>query len=155
LAKKMPRGSVWIFTIVALVLVALLSIGGLISFLVDYQWFNEVGYTGVFFARLINGFKIGIPLFAIIFILLYIYLKGMQKDFYRHSSTIPSNDERKSINRIFIIASLVVSFFISLSMASSLWLDILRYTNAAHFGISDPIFNIDIGFYMFRLPLLR
>jgi uncharacterized membrane protein (UPF0182 family) len=155
LANRLPKGRSLLFFFGALALMALMSIGGIIKLLVDYQWFKEVGYIGVFFTRLFNGLKVGIPLFVLLFVLLYTYLKGMQKDFYSHSGMIPSNVEKKALNRVFVLASLAVSFFIILSLARSLWMDIYKYINASYFGVTDPIFDMDIGFYMFKLPFLR
>jgi uncharacterized membrane protein (UPF0182 family) len=33
------------------------------------------------------------------------------------------------------------------------WEKILIYLNRTSFGITDPVFNRDVGFYMFSLPL--
>jgi uncharacterized membrane protein (UPF0182 family) len=44
-----------------------------------------------------------------------------------------------------------VALFMGFSESSS-WEKILIYLNRTSFGITDPIFNRDIGFYMFSLP---
>jgi len=141
--------------IIAVLIVLFLSFSTLINFFVDYQWFGEVGYTGIFLARIINQLKIGVPVFVVMSVLLFWYFRNMKKDFYRHSGLIESNQERKNYNRIIIILSLVLAFLVSTVVARGLWLDILRYINAVDFNVTDPIFFKDIGFYMFRLPLIN
>jgi hypothetical protein len=41
------------------------------------------------------------------------------------------------------------------STASANWLTVLEYLRQVPFGIDDPIFRIDISFYVFTLPLLK
>ena len=38
---------------------------------------------------------------------------------------------------------------------SSEWRDWILFTNRANFGIKDPQFHKDIGFYVFQLPFLQ
>jgi len=155
LVKWRRGGRAFLFVIIAVLIALFLSFSTLINFFVDYQWFGEVGYTGIFLARIINQLKIGVPVFAVMSVLLFWYFRNMKKDFYRHSGLIESNQERKNYNRIIIILSLVLAFFVSTVVARGLWLDILRYINAVDFNVTDPIFAKDIGFYMFRLPLIN
>ncbi|MCC7571406.1 UPF0182 family protein [Candidatus Micrarchaeota archaeon] len=155
MVKWRRRGRTFLFVIIAVLIVLFLSFSTLINFFVDYQWFGEVGYTGIFLARIINQLKIGVPVFVVMSVLLFWYFRNMKKDFYRHSGLIESNQERKNYNRIIIILSLVLAFLVSTVVARGLWLDILRYINAVDFNVTDPIFFKDIGFYMFRLPLIN
>ena len=127
----------------------------LLDFIVDYQWFEEVGYTSVFMAAIINKFRIGTPVFALMTVFLYLYFMNMKRDFYRKSRLIESNQDRKRYGKIILVLSLVLSFFISSVVAGSLWLDILKYINASDFSVMDPIFSKDVGFYIFKLPLLN
>ena len=36
-----------------------------------------------------------------------------------------------------------------------MWFEILQYLNGGNFGITDPVFNNDISFYVFKLPLIN
>lgn len=155
MARGVKRRRTVIFIVAVIVFALLFFLSSIINFIVDYQWFKEVNYASVFLARLINELRIGIPLFILLSILLFLYLKNMQKDFYKHSDIISSKKERKRMNRISIIVSIVLSFFISVVVARGLWLDILKYMNATNFNVTDPIFNKDISFYAFKLSLLR
>ena len=38
-------------------------------------------------------------------------------------------------------------------ISSSYWFEILKFLNAATFNLSDPLFNKDISFFIFKLPV--
>jgi uncharacterized membrane protein (UPF0182 family) len=57
----------------------------------------------------------------------------------------------KTLNNLILAAILIVSFVIA-SRASEQWNMALSYFNQQPFGNSDPLFNRDIGFYVFSLP---
>lgn len=144
-----------IYVIVGLVIILFFSFSSIISLIVDYQWFKEVNYLNVFLLRIINQFKIGVPLFILLSSLLFLYIKNMQRDYNRHSGVILDARDKKRINRIIMLFSVVAAFLISVIISRSLWLDILQFLNASNFNITDPIFKRDIGFYIFKLPLLQ
>jgi uncharacterized protein len=55
------------------------------------------------------------------------------------------------------VVSTILTVIIALVFASSLsgqWMDLLSWMNADSFGMRDPIFGIDLGFYIFRLPFI-
>jgi uncharacterized membrane protein (UPF0182 family) len=155
LNKKSGRGRKFVIAAVGLVIMLFLLLMALLDFIVDYQWFEEVGYTSVFMAGIINKFRIGIPVFALVTVFLYLYFMNMKRDFYRKSRLIESNQDRKRYGKIILVLSLVLSLFISSMVAGSLWLDILKYINSFDFNVADPIFSKDVGFYIFKLPLLN
>ena len=62
--KNSGRGRRLVFAAVGLVIMLFLLLTVLLDFIVDYQWFEEVGYTSVFMAGIINKFRIGLPVFA-------------------------------------------------------------------------------------------
>jgi uncharacterized membrane protein (UPF0182 family) len=41
------------------------------------------------------------------------------------------------------------------SAAAGLWKEVLLYINSQPFGATDPIFNKDVGFYVFALPVIN
>lgn len=153
--KKSGRGRKLVFAAVGLVIMLFLLLMALLGFMVDYQWFEEVGYTSVFMAGIINKFRVGIPVFALMTTFLYLYFINMKRDFYRKSRLIESNQDKKRYGKIILVLSLVLSFFISSVVAGSLWLDILKYMNASNFNVAEPVFSKDVGFYIFKLPLLN
>jgi uncharacterized membrane protein (UPF0182 family) len=54
----------------------------------------------------------------------------------------------------YVWAIIVLSFsFIMGSSASKSWMTFLQFLHRSPFGVSDPIFHRDVGFYLFTLPL--
>ena len=138
--------------VVACVLLFMLFFNTLLTFVTDYQWFQEVGYEKVFLTKLFT-IKIGIPIFIILTILIYFYFLGIKKDYYRKVSTVYIGLKKKGKpDRIcrshgyFLIATIMFS--------GDLWFEWLKFFKATPFGQQDPIFNNDISFYIFKLPLI-
>lgn len=150
--KKSGRGKKLVAAAIGLVIMLFLLLMVLLDFIVDYQWFEEVGYTSVFMAAIINKFRIGTPVFALMTVFLYLYFMNMKRDFYRKSRLIESNQDRKRYGKIILVLSLVLSFFISSVVAGSLWLDILKYINASDFSVMDPIFRRTWVFIFLSFP---
>ncbi|MCT4509921.1 MAG: UPF0182 family protein [Tepidibacter sp.] len=141
-----------------LVLMAITVVGffsQIITFLSDYNWFKEVGYTSTFIKQIFSKLYIAVPIFFILGILIYIYLTGIKKSYYLHMNVVTSKEEEKPIRIITLLGTIIISLLFSLRISSSLWMEILQFTNATLFNIKDPIFNNDISFYVFKLPLIN
>ena len=64
-------------------------------------------------------------------------------------------DLAKIANRLVLIVSIIAIVVIGLIMGSffsSKWELFLRFTNAASFGVTDPLYGKDLSFYIFELP---
>lgn len=143
-------------TALFIILVVILGLfGALIGFITDYLWFRELGYTSVFFKQLFTQLKLGIPTFLILTALSYIYLMGLKKGYYKRVEIAANPAIReKTLNFIALGISAVFGILITLTTVTRLWFEILKFTNSTEFGIADPIFNMDISFYVFRLELI-
>ncbi|PKM88739.1 MAG: UPF0182 family protein [Firmicutes bacterium HGW-Firmicutes-12] len=108
----------------------------------DWTWFNVLGYDTVFWQMLLSKFVIGGAVFLVAFLIsilnLYIIHRVAKKSF-RPLIALP----------IALLIALLVG-----SNAGASWMTILQSYNAVPFGINDPQFNIDIAFYVFKLPFL-
>jgi len=155
-AKKKKRGN---RGLTALILVIILIIGlflALISFLTDLLWFFEMGYQSVFLTKLFTQLKIGIPTFIILGILSYLYLMAIKRGYYKKVES-PDNDVSitKKLNRIALGLSVVFSGVATYYLASRAWFEVLKFINSTGFDIKDPLFNLDISFYVFKLDLIK
>lgn len=79
----------------------------------------------------------------------------MKKRYYKKVNINIKEKEEKKLNLGFAILSGGISLFVSIVFAENLWLIILRYLNRTDFNLNDPIFNKDLSFYMFSLPLFK
>ncbi|WP_129598729.1 UPF0182 family protein [Anaerophilus nitritogenes] len=152
----MKKSAGWLLGVLMIGVIFLLtSFGTIIHFVTDYQWFYEVGYTKVFLTKLMTQFKIGIPFFIVFTLLIHFYLLSIKRSYNKKIHTSYVGMSEKKINRIILGISSLFSFFATLTVNSSLWFEILKFLNGTNFNIKDPIFNHDIGFYMFKLPLIQ
>ena len=140
---------------VALALLILIVVFiGFIGYITDFLWFKELGYLGVFFKKLFTQLKIGIPTFVIITLLAYLYFKFIKKGYYK--KVIANElDESKRINLISWIMAAVFGGIVTFFTVKNLWFNWLQFANSTEFGYDDPIFGLDVSFYVFKLDFLH
>ena len=141
--------------IIIFILFIVNSFSTIIDFITDYQWFQDLGYTKSFLTRVFTQFKIGIPTFIILFGIIYSYLMYIKKSYYKEFKVNPPEKGEKRLNIAFGLASALISLFASSIFAGNLWFNILQIINRTDFNITDPIFNKDLSFYIFSLPLIK
>jgi len=110
----------------------------IINLYTSYLWFIEVGYVDVFLKILSTRVLLFVTVTIFYFIIIFLNVKLVE------------NNLRKRFNFIIPIA-LVVAFIAGLFTTGN-WETVLRYFNQMPFGIQDPVFNMDISFYVFSLP---
>jgi uncharacterized membrane protein (UPF0182 family) len=145
--------------IVGLVFVALIVVPWLASFFTDWLWFKEVGFQTVFATSLM--WRIG--LFFIGGALAFTFFYGNVRVARGAGSGFPvlfvnrgdgvNVDVSRLFTKLFFPAAIVLSFLTAVSL-SAWWLTLLKGMNGVALGARDPLFNRDISFYLFRLPLI-
>ena len=142
-------------------LVLLLSLRGIARFYTDYLWFDSLGRTDVWGRVLLAKIALFLIFVAIFFILIWVNLLIVDR---LKPAVRPPGPEEEMLGRFHDILSgrtrlvrLVVSVVFSLLAASGVsnqWEEWLLFVNRKDFGVVDPLFGTDIGFYVFRLPFL-
>jgi hypothetical protein len=146
------KGSIFVLGVFVLVFLLINSFTGIIKFVTDYLWFKEVGYTQTFLTRIKAQMVIGLPVFIILTIFLYVFVKRLKKKYDEESEVISVN---KKVNLAIKLISAGASLLITLNITSTMWFQILQYINSQDFGTLDPIFNNEVSFYVFKLPLIN
>ncbi len=125
------------------------------SLIAELQWFNEVGYTRTFLTRAMAVVALTVPIFLILFVISFLYFKGITKKY--DSAIYPPKPTKEIVarNKTFYLASGVFFLFISINIAMNYWYVILQFLNSVDFNIADPIFGMDVSFYVFKLPLIN
>ncbi|MFI7603338.1 UPF0182 family protein [Actinoplanes sp. NPDC049681] len=155
------RGRVTVGVLVGVFLLFTLLGWGIDAY-TDYLWFDEVAFTGVFtgvlVTRLLLFLAIGLAMALIIAVNLYLAYR--LRPLLRPHSAEQATLERyrmviqPRLGTWVAVISIVIGFFAGLS-AQSRWKDWMLFQNAQPFGVKDPQFNVDVGFYVFDYPLLR
>ena len=132
-------------------------IPSLVRFTTDYFWYQEVGYQSVFTTELSTKTL----LFAVAAIVAFAFVSlnarhatsGLSKSpvLWRVSPELPPVDISRSLSRVVKPFAIAIAILFGLT-ASGHWMDMLQMMNASSFGLNDPVFGRDIGFYVFVLP---
>jgi uncharacterized membrane protein (UPF0182 family) len=152
----------WLIGIAVLLVVLLLSARGLARVFTDYLWFKEVGFSHTWRA-LIEAKLFPALIFAVVFfVLLFVNLIVADRLAPLARSTGPEDEiierYRSIVDPYAGRIRFAVAFFFAIVMGSgvaSQWRDWILFSNATKFGVKDPQFHRDIGFYVFKLPFLQ
>ncbi len=159
----MNKRTIWILVIFA-VLYMLISFVS--SFFIDYEWFRINEGLSIFWILFFTKFNVH-SFFAVIFVALFflnfllIRILGGKGRIFTHNILsklhIPLLGSPKRALFIILTAGVIVVGFMMGGAASAFWKEYLLFQNAVPFeGFpADPIFNLDIGFYVFSLPFYQ
>ncbi|UZQ48565.1 UPF0182 family protein [Clostridium kluyveri] len=151
----MKRKMLW-SSLIVILFVCILFLNKIVDFIINVEWYKEVGYLTVYFTKLIAICKLMIPLFIIIYISIVLYWKSLRLSIIKYRRAFEVNNNKvKNEKRIFIIVNFIVSFLFSYAFAATYWYRILQFNNSVPFNIKDPILNLDVSFYIFKLPLIQ
>lgn len=151
----MKKRTAGITTLIVLILI-IAFFDRIVDFIVNIKWFKEVGYLSVYFTKIIAVLELMVPIFLIVYIGIWLYYRSIRKSVIKLQDVVDVTPKKKSLEKkIFIITDLLVSFLISYGVASNYWYRILQFANSTNFNVKDPIFNMDISFFIFKLPLIE
>jgi uncharacterized protein len=161
LPRVSRRGKVT-FAVVGAVIVVLIFMDQLVDLWTNWQWYSEVGYTNVFggllrtriWLFLLFGLGVGA------FVGVNLYLAFRLRPLLRANSP-----EQHALERYRMVLSpriglwvtavgAVIGLFAGIS-GQGHWQQWLLFINGGDFGVKDPQFNTDVGFYVFDFPFWR
>ena len=160
---RFSRRSKIIAGLILLVLLAgILSLRGMARMWTDYLWFDSLGHGDVWTEMLVYRVVLSVIFIAIFFLLLYSNLAiadrlapdarppGPEEDLLRHYHDAVGHRRR--------LVSVVVAGLFALIVGGGTggeWQKAMLFFNSVDFGIDDPQFSRDIGFYVFQLPFIQ
>jgi len=146
------------FILVAAVL--LLAVPSAAALYTDWLWFQELGYQSVFLRTYKAQSLLFLATFTVAFVFLYVNLRIARRALSRPQFILGTTEdgrpivvESKSLAGLLLPVAVVVAFVLGISAANH-WLEWLTALNAVPFGDRDVLFNRDVGFYIFQLPVL-
>ncbi len=161
-ARLSRRGRVVIAVVIAALIILLLSLRGIAGFYTDFLWFDSLGYSSVWRGVLVAQVLLALVFIAAMFVLLWINLfiadriapsfrpPGPEEEFVkRYHDTVGA---RAGLVRVGVAALFALFWGAG---AGSRWQDWILWRNSVDFGVDDPQFGVDVGFYVFELPFIR
>ena len=156
------------------VIVLLFALGRITSVVVDWAWFSSIGYVGVFWTAFVTKAVLFVVVFAVSTLLLWANAALAYRFAARPRPRIPAVLDpgvatfqafprslagsyalqlSPLVWRLIIVAvALILGLFIAMGETGR-WDLILRFLYQAPYGQIDPLFDKDIGFYLFSLPV--
>jgi len=156
-------------TIVAFAVVALLLASGVIAeFYTDVLWFRDLGQASVFWRTLGWRWASGALSAVLFFLLLFVNLRiaralapvKMPRIDGAPAAPLEAalQQIRERVGQVGGVAVLIVSVVASLVVGAAVaqsWQTLALAVTGGSFGVADPQFGRDLGFYFFTLPALR
>ncbi len=142
----------WALVILAALIFWVMQSG--VDLYTDYLWFQHLGFESVLltglWARLGVGLAVAVPVVLLFWFNLFL-ARGLsiRNILFFSDETLVA---QKYVAWLIWLAGLALGWLTALT-ASADWLLFLRFFNQQPFNLADPIFNQDVGFYIFSLPL--
>lgn len=148
---------------IALVAVLLLLFGPrVIDTYVQWLWFGELGYRSVFttqlVTRLVIFLAVALVIGAVVFAALALAYRSRPVFVPDAHPNDPVARYRTAVMtrlRLIGIGVPVVIGVLSGVVAQTYWVRVQLFLNGGDFGVADPQFGLDLGFYAFDLPFYR
>ncbi len=148
---------------IALTVVVLLLVGPrLVDAYVDWLWFGELGYRSVFSTVLVT--RIVVFLVATLVVGAIVFA-GLALAYRTRPVFVPTAGPNDPVARyrtavmarlkLFGIGVPAVIGLFSGAIAQSYWARVQLFLHGGDFGVTDPQFGKDLGFYAFDLPFYR
>ena len=155
------RGRSVLLVVVIVLFLLATSLSGIASVYTDYLWFDSLDLSSVW--RTILGARVALAaiFIGVFFALMLVNLILADRLAPRFRPPGPEEEllERyhdvvdRRAGAIRVIVSLVLAVVAGAGVSSQ-WNDWILFTNRVDFGIKDPLFDTDVGFYVFQLPFL-
>ena len=147
--------------VVGVLLLALFSARGVAGAYTDYLWFDSVGFTGVWTGVIWAK----VSLFAIFTVGFFLLMWGNLRIAAGIAPEVrPAGREEDALESVHAVVDprsglvrLVIAVVFALLFGVGVighWEDWILFRNHVSFGVDDPQFGRDVGFYVFRLPFL-
>ncbi len=159
-AQRRFNGRVGLIVVGAIAFFVLIFGRGIASFWIDLLWHRALGRSDIFWGQLTAKLTMfGVCL--LVFLLLgWINLWVADRTApVRLENNVPPVVQRfhevfgRRMRLVRYGVATLLGILVSLP-ATQQWEDLLLFRNSQTFGVSDPQFGADVGFYVFRLPLI-
>jgi uncharacterized membrane protein (UPF0182 family) len=152
-----PRGTWFVLGLIGVVIVILAIAGPAIAIGTGLLWFKALGIQEVYTIRL--GLQLWLFFGSLLVAFGYVAANVLLALRFRASSVLRTIGIRRRFLRstaglVGLGASLLIALIVSVG-AYGLWQQLLLFLNGSPTGKTEPVFGLDISFYLFTLPFLH
>lgn len=163
--RRSFRLRAWIIAAVVILIILLLSLRGLAGFYTDFLWFDSLGQGSTWRELLAAKVVPAVVFTAVFFVIMAVNLFIADRLAPKVRPAGPVSPEEELVNRYQQATArfqgrirVGVAIFFALIAGigvSSQWQNWILFTHRVNFGIKDPQFHKDVGFYVFQLPFIK
>ena len=156
---KLKKGPL---VVIGLAVVALALLSVFVHYYGDWLWFENLGFAQVF-TTILWAKALTFAAFALLFGLFATVNLIIARRRGSYARTLRLVSPQRPVTplelifqgphapQVWALALLFLSGLMALG-ASASWMTFLQYLHHSQFGVADPIFSKDVGFYVFTLP---
>ena len=164
-------------TTMILLFAALIIASNATEAILEYWWYDTLGFSQVFSTNFVTKMSI----FGLLFVAMLVNLWKLAKTFRTYIDTekkalnetlarLRENENRsswqydetvnglrtlKTLELASIAIPLLISYLYAILSSNYIWMSVLTYINQTPFGVNDPVFGKDVAFFVFSLPLIE
>src|SRR5260370_37434433 len=148
-----------LLVLVFVAVLLLLFLPSLVTLGAEWPWFQALGYDRVRATRLVAKGLLGVGAGVVAFAFLYANLRFAQRGavpepvVLRFNPRAPALDVTHLLRRLAFPTALGLALLFGLAAAGG-WLGVLQFLHRTPFGVSDPVFGRDVGYYVFTVPVM-
>ncbi|NLI93980.1 MAG: UPF0182 family protein [Peptococcaceae bacterium] len=134
----------------------------------DWLWYKDLGYETLFWTPFLSKFLIQLINGTILFLLISATLLSGRHAFatfynerFRKRIRLVEEINRplvaisqRKVTVTLLLISAGISVVVSFIVGFTGWMDVISFFNSSPFHYSDPLFNKDLSFFVFKLPFL-
>lgn len=152
--NDLGRLRIWLIVLAGFIIYVLARYG--VGIYTDYLWFQHLNFESIFVTGLTAQLTVGLAaagLFGVIFLINTLIARRLSI----HNVLFFSEEvlvSQKFVLWLILGATIFLAWAMG-TLAASEWLRFLTFFNQHSFELTDPIFNQDVSFYIFTLPIYR
>jgi len=157
----------WLLIVAAVIILGAIAAPAVASVYTEFLWFGSIGQTSVYLTTLtaqITLFALAAGLFLVVAMANLLLARAVAQ---RTGSLSASREgvlvylsrlETRSTDRFVTFGAFLTAIVLAIVMggiASAEWMPFLQFLHATPFHVKDPLFGLDVSFFVFRLPVYR
>src|SRR6266702_4383822 len=148
-----------LLVLVFVAVLLLLLLPSLVTLGAEWPWFQALGYERVFATRLVAKGLLGVGAGVVAFAFLYANLRFAQRGVVPEPVVLRFNPRAAALDLTSLLRRLALPMALGLALLFGLgaaggWLGVLQFLHRTPFGVTDPVFGRDVGYYVFTLPVI-
>lgn len=163
-SRQPRRRNWWLVLAIVFAVVVLIMLPTVAYFTTDWFWFRELGRTDVFWTYTwgpwLFGGLVALGFFLVVFGNVYVALRGTSEylwtDLRRRLHARDFEIIDRTLRRVAVWGSASLALVFALVVGRSVaqyWSKALLFLHTQPLGSPDPVFGMDLSFYLFRLPV--